>query len=121
MFDKYNESLAVQYSSTGKKTAAFNTKLGRSLLLSKELTLKEYTGKPAVLVYPVGASKEKKDALWKKAWQEGYLLRRSVSEPEAAVYFHRIQNRDMMRSGFVNVIDIHKSSTDLTLLSVEKS
>lgn len=121
MFEKYNDYLAVQYSSSGEKTAVFNTKLCRSLRLPLVDGKSEYMENPTVLVYPVTASKEEVHALWKKAWNAGYSLRRSISEPEAVVSFYRIQNKEAVKTGLVNVVDIHKDRTDITLVNVEEN
>lgn len=121
MFEQYDEYFAVQYTSSGKRMSAYNTKLHTSRMLQGEEKCFDRRKKQTVLVYPASAAEQYKQDLMRRAENENIATGDMISEAEAAVRYHCFQNKGSVRNGLVRVIDIHKNNTDITMVRVDKS
>ena len=121
MFEEYDEYFAVQYTSSGKRMSAYNTKLNISRILQGEEKCSDRRKKQAVLVYPASAAWQYKQDLRRRAENENIAAGDMISEAEAVVRYHCFQNRGSVRNGLVRVIDIHKNNTDITMVRVDES
>lgn len=121
MFEEYDEYFAVQYTSSGKRMSAYNTKLHTSRILQGEEKCFGRRKKQAVLVYPASAAWQYKQDLMRRAENENIAAGDMISEAEAVVRYHCFQNKGSVRNGSVRVIDIHKNNTDITMVRVDES
>ena len=121
MFEEYDEYFAVQYTSSGKRMSAYNTKLHTSRILQGEEKCFGRRKKQAVLVYPASAAWQYKQDLMRRAENENIAAGDMISEAEAVVRYHCFQNKRSVRNGLVRVIDIHKNNTDITMVRVDES
>lgn len=121
MFEEYDEYFAVQYTSSGKRMSAYNTKLHTSRILQGEEKCFGRWKKQAVLVHPASAAWQYKQDLMRRAENENIAAGDMISEAEAVVRYHCFQNKGSVRNGSVRVIDIHKNNTDITLVRVDES
>lgn len=116
MFEEFNEYGAFQYGSMGRKVAAYNTKLKKSLLL--EMSGKKFA--TAVLVHPYQATNPEKQMLERKAEKEGQSISAYISEPVAATLYYTAQNLKLNRTGLVRVLNVHKDRTEVSYVKVQK-
>ena len=120
MFEEYDEYFAVQYTSSGKRMSAYNTKLHTSRILLGQEKCFDSRKRKAVLVYPASAAWQYKQDLVRRAENENIAAGDMISEAEAVVRYHCFQNKESVRNGLVRVIDIHKNNTDITMVQVDK-
>ena len=120
MFEEYDEYFAVQYTSSGKRMSAYNTKLHTSRILLGQEKCVDSRKRKAVLVYPASAAWQYKQDLVRRAENENIAAGDMISEAEAVVRYHCFQNKESVRNGLVRVIDIHKNNTDITMVQVDK-
>ena len=119
MFEQYDECHALQYTSGGKRIAAYNTKLHMCRTIREEEFTSVKQKSPAVPVYPSGASQKRKQEVFWRVEKEETNIKDTISEAEAVVRYHCFQNKKMIRDGLVRVIDIHKHDTDITVVRKE--
>ena len=121
MFEQYDEDFAIQYTSSGKRMSAYNSKLHTCRILYEDEKYSAIQKKHAVLVYPSSATWGKKQELKRQAMAESLAVKEMVSEAEGVVRYHCFQNKGMVKNGLVRVIDIHKYNTDITVVQVDNS
>lgn len=121
MFEQYNRYYALCYEETGRKVAAYNTKLKKSLVLTPEDKDVFLTEIPSVLVYPACTTQKEIQSLKQKAKKDGFYIVETISKPMAAVYYHAKQMLDLSGSGEILVIDIHGEYTDCAWVSFGKN
>ena len=121
MFELYDEYIAVQYTSSGKRIAAYNTKLRMSRILRRGMESSAIQGKSVILLCPTNATWKRKQELSERAANEGIIVNDIVCEAEAVVRYECFQNKGIIENGVVLVIDIHKYSTDITTMQIHKN
>lgn len=121
MFEQYNENAAVQYTSSGKRIAAYNTELHTSRILSAEEGDLLIQRKQITLIYPSSATWQRKQEISRKAADENLVIKDTISEAEALVRYHCFQNKGTVKPGLVRVIDIHKYNTDITVVQIDNN
>ena len=140
MFEEFNEYGAVHYGSLGRKAAAYNTRLKKSMLVEEN----QGKYKTNVLVHPYFATDFEKRKLQQKAEQrksfpedrrdyrqllqqlmsiaeteqEGRIIHAYISEPVAAVLYYTSQNPESKWGKRIRVLNVHKDRTDITFVNI---